>query len=408
LLAWKLLALRTRDMTVRLGAITMPEFLEARYGSRTLKILAALIIFIFLVPYTAAVYMGLSYLFETTLHIPYAQALIFMAALTGCYLIMGGYYALTLTDFIQGLMMLVGVVIMITALVGQQGGLIHATQSMMRPEFAPALKAPGPIPGWLTMLSLVIVTSLGPWGMPQMVQKFYAIKSREAIKPATIVATLFSLIIAFGAYYTGSMTHLFYAVPPVKLDNLMPQFLTQFAPPWITLLIMLLVLAASMSTLSSLVLVSASAVAIDIYAGTGKRSDKSTVTLMRLLCAGFIALSCVLALHPPAVIADLMIIAWGTVAGSFLAPYIYGLFWRRANTAGAFAGLITGLLTSVTLYIKLGKPGIPLAGTIAILVPMVVMPLVSLLTRPMPQEHIERVYGGAAQAAVGGRLKAEV
>ncbi len=406
-LAWKLLAARTRDMTIRLGAITMPEFLEGRYGSRTLKILAATIIFIFLVPYTAAVYMGLSYLFEMTLQIQYIHALIFMAALTGCYLIMGGYYALTLTDFVQGLVMLIGVIVMVTALVGQQGGLIHATQSLMNPEFAPGLKEAGAIPGWLTLLSLVFVTSFGPWGMPQMVQKFYAIKSRDAIKPATIVVTLFSLIIAFGAYYTGALTHLFYAVPPANLDNLMPLFLTQFAPPWITLLIMMLVLAASMSTLSSLVLVSASAVAVDIYAGNGKRSDRSTVALMRLLCAGFVVLSCVLALKQPAVIADLMIIAWGTVAGSFLAPYIYGLFWRRANTAGAFAGLITGLFTSVFLYIKLGKPGIPLAGTIAILLPLAVMPLVTILTRPMPQEHTERVYGEVGQPVAEKQAVAE-
>ncbi len=178
-LAWYVLGKRTRTMTARLNAMTMPEFLEARYDSRMLKVISAIIIFIFLVPYTASVYMGLSYLFEVNLGIPYLYALGFMAVLTAIYLIMGGYLALAITDLIQGVVMIIGVFIMVGTLVGQHGGFIESTRELMKPEYAPGLSAPTAIPGWLTLASLVIVTSFGPFGMPQMVQKFYSIKNKS-------------------------------------------------------------------------------------------------------------------------------------------------------------------------------------------------------------------------------------
>lgn len=442
LLAWWVLGKRTREMTARLNAMTMPSFLAQRYKSSTLKIAAALLIFVFLVPYSASVYMGLKYLFQEALGMSQNQALGLLAALTGVYLVMGGYLAVTLTDFVMGLMMIFGVTAMLTYLVGNAGGVVSATSMLTNFDLcSPALKPgpPGSIPGWLTLAALVVVTSLGPWGLPQMVQKFYSIKSGDQIKRAMIVASLFAIVITMGGYYTGALTHL--NIPshkssianpavatdtvtytektelPVKMgkdgkpvilpsgkpdidwDRWMPSYLVQRLPKWVMTVIVLLVFSASMSTLSSLVLVSSSAIAMDLYAGVVKPNveRKSVLTMMRILCAIFIALSLAIALKPPSIIINLMVISWGVLAGAFGAPYLYGLFWRRANAFGAGAGMLVGVATGVILYIRYGPAGIPIAGAAAILIPYLVVPLVSLITKPMPKEVVAEAFADGAR-----------
>jgi SSS family solute:Na+ symporter len=407
-LAWRLFAAPTRRMTARLDALTMPEFLAARFGSRFLKTAGALIIFIFLVPYSASVYQGLSLLFETNLGISYGAAVAFMAVLTGVYLMMGGYLALALSDFVRGLVELVGVVVMVLFLVSLKGGFGSVMSSLSQSGTAPALESSGgAFPGWLILASLVVVTSFGPWGLPQMVQKFYSIKSEADIRRAMIVASLFSFCIAFGAYFTGALSHLFYAPPdaagavpagmsplPANLDDLMPHFLTHYVPGWVSMVILLLVFSASMSSLSSLVLVSSSAIAVDLYAGLKPNANKRTVmALMRLLCGVFIAISLYIALSKIDFIVNLMVLSWGALAGSFLAPYCYGLFWKRATRAGAVAGMLSGLLTMIIAATVWGKAGIPVAGALAMVVPVVVVPVVSLLTPAPDPKLIEKAFG---------------
>ncbi|MBI1388849.1 MAG: sodium/solute symporter [bacterium] len=394
-LAWKILGPRTRRMTDRLGAMTMPEFLAARYNSRFLKIVSAIVIFAFLVPYTASVYMGLSYLFEVNLQIPYAYALAFMAILTGVYLIMGGYLAVLITDLIQGVVVLIGVAIMVTVLVSQAGGFGEATRQLMAPEYAPGLLAKGGIPGWVTLASLVLITSLGPWGMPQMVQKFYSIKDESSIQRAALVCTAIAVVMTFGAYYTGALTHLFYQTPPANIDELIPRLLTEHTPAWVAMVILLLVISASMSSLSSLVLVSSSAIVIDLIGDLFpvERSKGRVVMMMRVCCGVFVALSLYTALMKPAIIVNLMVISWGALAGSFIGPYVYGLFWKRTTRTAAITGLLAGLGISIGLSGYLGPKGIPLAGAIAMLTPILLIPVVSLITRPFENAFIERIFG---------------
>ncbi|HOK54334.1 MAG TPA: sodium/solute symporter [Armatimonadota bacterium] len=418
-LAWKIFARRTRRMTANLNALTMPEFLAARFDSQFLKIAAALIIFIFLVPYSASVYQGLSLLFEYNLGIPYGAAIGFMALLTGVYLIMGGYLALAVTDFLRGIVELFGVALMVLFLVHIQGGFGSVVDKLSASSMAPAMQ-PNPqalFPGWLVLLSLVVLTSFGPWGLPQMVQKFYSIKSEADVKRAMIVVSLFSLVLSFGAYFTGAMTHLYFHGPaeaaggrlpvPANLDDLMPQFLTNpdIVFPWVSMVIMLLVFSASMSSLSSLVLVSSSSIAVDLYAGLKKNADKRVVmALMRILCGVFIGISICIALYRVEFIVNLMSLSWGVLAGAFLAPYCFGLFWRRTTKAGAIAGMLSGLATILLamFVIKLltgkpigGNPYIPVAGALAMIVPVIVVPIVSLFTQPPKKEILQKAFGPA-------------
>lgn len=420
ILAWLVLAGRTREMTARLNAMTMPEFLAARYDSKSLQVLSALVVFVFLVPYSASVLMGLSYLFEMTLHIEYESALLFLVLLTGVYLVMGGYFAVAVSDFIRGIIEFVGVMVMVYLLATKVGGFGHATSVLLSdPAAAPGLTAPAKVlaqgsllevavPGALTLFSLVIITSFGPWALPQMVQKFYSIRDKADVRRAMTIAGVFALFMSFGAYYSGALTHLFFNNKlPAELmgpkgpiwDKIMPHFIVSSGLPEIlVLVIVLMVFSASMSSLSSLVLVSSSAVAIDFYGAFVDRQahPKRFMMLMRVLCALFVACSFVIALQQPTFIVNLMIMSWGTLAGVFLAPYVYGLFWRRATKVGVFAGVISGLTCAFVLFPKRwgwGPDGVPLAGAITMAVPLIVVPVVSLMSRPPRQEILDQAFG---------------
>jgi SSS family transporter len=411
LLAWMVLAGRTRDMTVRLNAMTMPEFLRARYDSMPLQVIAAVVVFVFLVPYSASVYMGLSYLFQQALGLQYNEALISLALLTGIYLVMGGYFAVAVSDFIRGIVEFAGVLTMVLLLAAMKGGLGSTFTALLDAKNAPAMAFYPPagdpsFPGWVTLWSLVLITSLGPWALPQMVQKFYSIRSTADVRRAMIIATVFAFFMSFGAYYSGALTHLFFPNPatdlaPIvdaatkkpNLDLLMPYFIMSYVPQWLVLVILLMVFSASMSSLSSLVLVSSSAVAIDIYGALCKPSPKRTMLLMRILCAVFVALSLLIAVSQFDVIVNLMVIAWGALSGAFLAPYLYGLFWKRTTKAGAYAGMICGVGAAVGLFLFWGKPSIPVAGAIAMILPLIVVPLVSLLTTPPDKELVAKAFG---------------
>jgi SSS family solute:Na+ symporter len=400
--AWLVLARRTRRMTQNLDAMTMPEFLQERYGARHLKPLAASVIFFFLLPYSASVFKGLGHLFEKVFGIPYDLALLIMIAFTGVYLILGGYFAIAVTDFIQGIIMFAGAAVMILVLSRQGGGYFEMLGKAAEgyglhipPESRPSV---------LTVASLVFMTSFGTWGLPQMTQKFYAIKHEKVISTAAVVTTVFALVIGFTAYSAGAFSHVFFDLNTVPrneegrilYDLIVPALLTEHLPQTLLALILLLVLSASMSTLSSLVLVSSSSVAIDLYpsvlnAKTGK--DRS-VAMMRFLSAIFIVISYFISRFQIGIIVYLMSLSWGVVSGSFAAPYILGLYSKRVTKAGAYAGLISGTAVMIALFFILGASRSPLAASIAIVVPFVVVPLVSAFTTPPKKELLARAFEG--------------
>ncbi|MDR2068713.1 MAG: sodium transporter [Spirochaetaceae bacterium] len=403
--AWVVLARRTRRMTQNLDAMTMPEFLQERYGAKHLKPVAASVIFFFLLPYSASVFKGLGHLFEAVFHIPYDLALLIMIAFTGVYLILGGYFAIAVTDFIQGIIMFFGAAAMILVLSGQGGGIVAMIGKAAENY---ALHVPQAArPSVLTVISLVFMTSFGTWGLPQMTQKFYAIKNEAVIPRAAVVTTVFALMIGIAAYLTGAYAHVFFTLDTVPrneagailYDSIVPTLLTnQFTGNLQILLalILLLVLSASMSTLSSLVLVSSSSVAIDLYPSqvdtkTGK--DRS-VAMMRLLSALFIIVSYFISRFQIGFIVTLMSLSWGVVSGAFAAPYILGLYSRRVTKAGAYAGLITGLATEIVLFFVLGSARSPLAASYAIVVPFIVVPLVSRFTAPPERWLLDKVFAG--------------
>jgi SSS family solute:Na+ symporter/sodium/proline symporter len=404
LLAWIVLGKKTRKITHKLDSSTMPEFFEKRYNSKPLKIIAALIIFIFLVPYSASVYAGLSYLFESITKIDYVYCMLFMAILTSIYLVMGGYLATVMTDFIQGIIMIVGVVIMVVFVINNPivGGLSAGIEKLANiPNDGPTLVSIFGGGKWFPLVALIVLTSFGSWGLPQMTHKFYAIKDDKSIKTGTVISTIFALFIGVSAYFVGSFGRLYLnnKLPEVNgavnFDMIIPQLLTTALPNVLLIIILLLVLSASMSTLSSLVLTSSSAIAIDFIQGTffPKMKKEKVMLIMRILCFVFIAFSFVVA-YKPSPILVLMSFSWGTVAGSFIGPFVLGLHWKGVTKIGAWAGMLGGFFTCTLLAIFSGLDGskAPVFGMYAMIVSVVLVFIVSLITPKYSKEHIEKVF----------------
>ena len=341
LLAWVVLGRRTKVMSQHLKSKTMPDFFGERYSSKALKIAASAIVFIFLVPYTASIYNGLSRLFGMAFNIPYTYCVIAMAVFTGIYVILGGYMATAINDFIQGIIMLIGIVAVIEAVLSGQGGFMEAIREMAEiPSDVPVtLGQPGAFtsffgPDPLNLLGVVILTSLGTWGLPQMIGKFYAIKDEKAINTGTVISTLFACVVAGGSYFLGGFGRLFDGsaiydeAGNVVFDSIVPHMLSTL-PDILIGVVVVLVLSASMSTLASLVLTSSSTLTLDFLKDNVMKnmSEKKQVRTMQVLIVFFIAISVVIALDPPTFIAQLMGISWGALAGAFLAPFLYGLYW---------------------------------------------------------------------------------
>ncbi|MBR4925205.1 MAG: sodium:solute symporter [Prevotella sp.] len=418
LLAWLVLGKRTKMMTQHIQSRTMPDFFGTRFDSQGLRVAASIIAFVFLIPYTAGVYKGISTLFEMGFGIPYEYCVIIMAILTAVYVILGGYRATAMNDFIQGVIMLFGIVTIIAAVLAQKGGLVEAFNQMaslpadgnpsQNGAFADIL---GPDP-W-NLLGVMVLTSLGTWGLPQMVGKFYSITDESAIRRGTIISTIFALVVAGGCYFLGGFGRLF-GTPPtlpngrLDFDAVVPGML-QTLPDVLIALVVLLVLSASMSTLASLVLTSSSTMTLDLIYRDKKseegevkggeiddevaeRIERRKVVVMRVLIVFFIVISLLIALNPPTFIAQLMGISWGALAGAFLAPFMLGLYWKRVTTASVWACFVWGVGITVVNMLA-GNPISPInCGAIAMVGGFVVVAIVSLFTKPLQKSLVDNIW----------------
>ena len=412
LIAWIVLAKRTKVMTHNLSTKTMPEFFEKRYDSKNLKIFSAIIIFLFLIPYSASVYNGLSSLFETVFNIPGWVVMLSLAAITALYLFVGGYFATALSDFIQGIIMIIGVVLMLFFFLASDQ-VAWDVSDLNWTTFGSTNT--GLYGDTVSLISLVLLTSFGVWALPQTVHKYHTVRDDKAIKQGTIVSTLFALIIGFGAYFVGGLSSKF-NLGDVHSDYIIPTMLSSgVIPVGLLGIIAVLILSASMSTLSSVSLASASVVAIDLYKGKINKdaSDKKVNWIMRILCLVFIVISVVLAILNEkfnlAAIAYLMGISWGTLAGCFIGPYVLGLLWKKVTKPAVWASIISSLVLTVVLILVLGafnpacdgtlgsiiKNGVgssPLIGVICMAFSMLITFVVSLFTKAPDKEIIDKAF----------------
>lgn len=428
LFAWMVLAKRTKNMTRRLVAKTMPEFFEKRYGSKKLKFFTAVVIFIFLIPYSASVYNGLSALFETVFGIDGWIIMVALAALTALYLFFGGYFATALSDFIQGIIMIVGVGLMVYCFMNHENvnwDISELVNNKNLTWFTFGNKNASGIYGTtVSLISLTLLTSLGVWALPQTIHKYYAIRDKKAITQGIVVSTAFALLIGFAAYFTGALSIFFPETAGVSDSLVIPTMLKAVIPAGLMGVIAVLILSASMSTLSSVSLASASVIAVDLYKGAinKKADDKKTNTIMRILCLIFVAISVILAILNEkfgiAAIAYMMGLSWGTLAGCFMGPYVLGVLWKGVTKSAVWCSIIGSLTLTATLIVVLGydknawscsfgtalQSGVgcsPLIGVICMIFSLIITVTVSLFTR----RPSKKILYNAFEKPISGEIK---
>lgn len=425
LLPWLILGRRTRIMTNHLNSKTMPEYFEARYDSKGLKLLSAVIVFVFLIPYTASLYNGLTRLFSMAFPgINYTICIVIMSLLTCIYVLLGGYMATAMNDFIQGIFMLGGIVAVIAAVLNQNGGFSKSVEKLATGSGWQYSSFFGP--DFLFLFFVVILTSLGTWGLPQMVGKFYAIKDEESIKTGTVISSIFAVVVAGGCYFLGGFSRLFADVDPasgkpmmngeiVSYDRLVPGMLENLGPVIIGI-VLVLVLSASMSTLSSLVLTSGSTVTLDLIAPLKKKpiSEKGKMLMMRLLIVCFVAVSAIIAIYQVnaqsgssvTFIANLMGVSWGALAGAFIGPFLWGLYFKKTTRAAVYVSFAVGVSTSLIQLVKslagfsfgisfldniMFKTSIH-SGAFAMALSLILVPIISLFTKKQSNERIDEIF----------------
>jgi SSS family solute:Na+ symporter len=441
LIPFFLIGRRTRLMSNHFGAKTMPEFFEHRFDSKALKTVSAAIVFIFLIPYTASVYNGLSRLFGMVFDLGEHGAtyiIIAMALLSAAYVTLGGYKATALNDFFQGIIMLIGIATVVALTVKEKNGLSEAVDALNRladdkgkTNTLGSIFGPDPI----NLLGVVILTSLGTWGLPQMVQKFYAIKDEQAIKKGAVISTFFALVVAGGSYFMGGFVRLYCTAVEndgtertfiergsngkIIYDKMVPALLDQAMPNILIGLIVVLVLSASLSTLSSLVLTSSSTLTNDLIKPHVKNfDDKKQMTVMRVFIAVFLTISVIIASHKNASISTLMSYSWGALSGAFLGPFLYGLFMKKTTKAACWASFFTGVGISVahmvlfslniSAFDDLKKSVIDMgwklnilspinAGAFAMLVSLAIVPIVSCFTKAPEDKVVDNAFSSLTE-----------
>ncbi len=378
-LAWKVLARRTRDISHRLKIKTMPQLLSVRYNSKGMKIFSCIVIFVFLIPYSASVYKGLGSISEVLLGIDDTVFMLIIAVLAAVLLVLGGYLVQARADFVQGIIMMVGVATLIFCVIrcDKVGGLEGIGEYLKTAEGLPELKANQ----WVSLMATVLMTSFGTWGLPQMVQKYFGIKDDKQAKRGIVISTFFGFLVAGGGYFIGSLCHRFYDVETMKgfsaesfTDYIVPNMLKDSQLPEVLMgVVLVLLIAASVSTLCSVTLTACSTFSLDFIKDTFKKdmSDKGAKTLTKVLCLLFIVLSyCLVTVGKNTPILDMMSYSWGIISGSFLAPYMISLFWKGLNKIGAWAGMLTGFFIALvpaaakmfTIFDANNEAAITLAG----------------------------------------------
>ncbi len=363
LVAWLLMAKSTKNMTTRLSVKTMPSFFEKRYESNALKICSAVIIFVFLIPYGASVYNGLGVIFNTVFNIQSnwlaIVVILALALITALYLCFGGYLATSLSDFVQGCIMLVGVLVMLVCFITDSRVGSEGIKSLFESEQYGLFETEGGIFGsTVSLISLILLTSVGVYGLPQTVHKYYTVRDKKAIKQGVIISTLFALIVGFVAYFTGALGSLFNF--STNGEENMSIMIAKVIPSGLLGLIVVLLLSASMSTLGSVSLSSSSVISVDLYKGVIKKdaTDKQVTWAMRIMCFIFIAISAGIAIwntvSKVAAISSLMSLSWGTLSGCFIGPFVLGLKSKKITKKACFASIIGTLVITVTLIFVFG------------------------------------------------------
>ena len=434
---------RTRRIGLNLDAHTFPELLGRRLNSRFVQVFTGVVIFAFMPLYAAAVLIGASRIIEVLLNVPFEVSVVVFSILVGAYVILGGLKSVMYTDALQGTLMFLGMLTLLLVTYAKLGGLVEAHRSLSAlSEFIPESMSKsgitdwtaGPAGGspmwWVIYSSLVLGVGVGALAQPQLAVRFMTVKSDKELNRSVAVGGVFILVCVASVYVIGPLTNVFFhgtmgkiaiAAADGNVDRVIPLYLDAAMPPWFSVVFILVILSAAMSTLSSQFHAIGTSISRDIIEqGILKGKDVKSGTVVLITRIGVLAsllITVFLAMKMGGgVIARATAIFFGLTASCFLAPYAAAMFWKRLTRVGAVAGIVSGFVVSIFSFLFLhdkeaavfglcealfGRPTL-LGGIWPVVDPMVfAFPVsilftvaVSLLTRPEKDLPMEAAFAG--------------
>lgn len=393
LLAWIVLGARTRAMTGRLNTITMPGFFARRFESGAARLISSLVVTVFLALYSVSVVQGMGHVFEVLIGVPYVLGVLISALVIIAYVAIGGYTAVVWTGFVQGIIMIIGVVLLTVSALSRAGGLEQVFARLGEVEGGRFLMTPG-VWGWPGLLSFTMIVSFGVWGMPQLVTRFYSIRSVSVLRLGTVLATAGGCM-ALLPYFNGALARTLFPTL-AKPDLAIPMLVKETMSPFTSALFLAGVIAAGMSTFSSILIVAVSSLVKDLCRDSfgAKLSPQREALVSRLASVGIGLAAVLVALKPPAMILVITGFAWAAIASTTLWPYLFGLYWRRASAAGVVAAMVGGCVTAL-VWMALRNP-LGLHGFVpGMVVSLVLLVVVSLFSRA-PAQAVTAAFGNSA------------
>lgn len=451
---------RTRLMGHNLDAHTFPELLGKRYNSRAIQRIGGVIVFFIMPFYAGAVMIGAALFIEETLNIQFIWSLIIFTVIIAAYVIAGGIKGVMYTDTLQGTIMLLGMIaLLVLTYIKTPGGFIGTHQALtnLTPQVPEGLAKAGML-GWTTMprlgsslwwtlvSSIILGVGIGVLAQPQLAARFMMVKSNRQLNQGVLIGGIFILMMTGVAFVVGALSNLYFfnetgkiaaaSVEGGNVDKIIPAFINAAMPKWFVYLFMITLLAAAMSTISGQFHALGTSFGRDVFSRSRYSADyieertmKGVVSTKIGIILG-IAIAFIFSVFHPmlkdipefkGIIAKATNLFFGVCASTFLPMYILGLFWKRANKAGALAGMITGIATSLfwMLFIHestskaiglvtllTGKTSLappPWNGIDQIIVALplsfIVTLIVTAFTNPMPKEIIDKAFNTEEKAA---------
>ena len=379
----------------QLGVITVPEYLKKRYRSNFPSAFLAVMMVIFLIPYLIGIIKGCALMLETVTNIKYSYCVWLVVGVTIVYTMIGGFMAGAITDFFQALLMCFGasmVFILGLVSIGGFGNMVEG----LRAIDTRLLEVPGPELGWQNLVGLSLVFGIAPWGLPQLIQKFFAMRDKRVIRPSVYVVLLLLVLVLFTSNANGCIGRVMFGdqfMEGTSSDNIFPAMVVALLPEAFQGLVLAAVAAAAMSTLDGVILVMGAAVGKDFYQGVvnKKATDKQAYMVTQVTMVAVLLLLAFLSQNVPSQITFLATFSHSMMASMIMAPVLFGVFWKNATTAGCIASQLCGVGAAVIWY-AIGQPlglhfFIP-----AIILAFASFVIVSKCSKPMPKEFIELLF----------------
>lgn len=354
LLNWTFVAPRLRTFTQRYGdSITLPEYFENRFQTqrRTLRVVSALFILVFFLIYTASGFVAGAKLFSTVFGLPYTWALLVGVFVIISYTFLGGFWAVSWTDFFQGSIMFLAILIVPSLVVVDLGGVVatrDALHQMNHHLLTLFSNANGEPLTWMAIISLA-AWGLGYFGQPHILARFMAIRDVNEIPKARLIAMIWVVCTLTGAVLVGLLANVFIdpRLAAEKAETVFMVLVNAVATPVVAGFLLAAILAAIMSTADSQLLVASSAVTEDFYHVFlhRKASQTELVWVSRGSVIFIAVVAFIIALNPQSSVLDLVAYAWAGFGAAFGPIILLSLFWKRMTGGGALAGIIVGGLT---------------------------------------------------------------